>query len=192
MNGKKTDGTDWLNPVGIPTNYVYSGSPNNPLEWSEFSAINTPGDRRSMMANKHISFNVGDSIFESYAILYARNGTHLQNAQAIIDYANSVKLFYDTLSNLPCINGTFGLEDIVENNSISIYPNPTSGIFKIAQKSDLGFTTEIFDYSGNLVMKKSILNSNEMKVDLSKYGRGLYIVKITNEIESFVERVVLE
>jgi hypothetical protein len=192
MNGKKTDGTDWLNPAGIPTNYVYSGSPNNPLEWSEFSAINTPGDRRSMMANKHISFNVGDSIFESYAILYARNGTHLQNAQAIIDYANSVKLFYDTLSNLPCINGTFGLEEIVENNSISIYPNPTSGIFKIVQQSNLGFTTEIYDYSGNLVMKKSILNSSEMNVDLSKYGRGLYIVKITNEIESFVERVVLE
>ena len=86
----------------------------------------------------------------------------------------------------------FGLEEIVENNSISIYPNPTSGIFKIVQQSDLGFKIEIFDYSGNLVMKKSILNSSEMKVDLSKYGRGLYIVKITNEIESFVERVIIE
>jgi hypothetical protein len=192
MNGKKIDGTDWLNLSGIPTKYVYSGNPTNPLEWNETTAGNMPGGRMSLMSNIHSSFNTGDSIFESYAILYARNGNNLQNAQAIIDYANSVKLFYDTLSNLPCINGTFGLEEIVENYSISIYPNPTSGIFKIVQQSDLGFTTEIFDYSGNLVMKKSISNSSEMKVDLSKYGRGLYIVKITNEFETFVERVVLE
>lgn len=192
MDGKKTDGTDWQNPSGIPTNYVYSGNPNNPLEWSEISVISPPGDRKSIMTNKHMFFNSGDSIFESYAILFARNGTNLQNAQAIIDYSISVKQFYNTVSNLPCINGTFGLEEIVENNAISIYPNPTSGMFKIAQKSDIGFTIEIYDYSGNLIISKSILNSSEMYVDLSKYGRGLYILKITNEIESFVERIVLE
>lgn len=192
MNGKKTDGTDWLNSAGIPTKYVYSGNPTNPLEWNETSAGNMPGGRRSIMTNKHISFNSGDSIFESYAILYARNGNHLQNAQAIINYSISVKQFYTTESNLPCINGTFGLEEKVENNPISIYPNPTSGCFKIAQKSDLGFAVEIYDYAGNLIMKQSTLHSTEMNIDLSKYAKGLYIVKITNEIESFVERVIVE
>lgn len=62
------------------------------------------------------------------------------------------------------------------NTDISITPNPTTDIIHIKSKSQ-GFTTQICDVVGNVLLQKVCLVTEE-QIDLSKYPNGIYIVKI--------------
>ena len=44
---------------------------------------------------------------QSYAILYAREGNHLENVQSIIELASEVKTFFEDQLNLLCVNGSW-------------------------------------------------------------------------------------
>lgn len=63
------------------------------------------------------------------------------------------------------------------SNSVSIYPNPTSGEVEITFKgfnvSD--FAIKVYDNSGKLVLEKK----NETRLNLSQLSTGLYILNVT-------------
>lgn len=69
----------------------------------------------------------------------------------------------------------------IEEMSLSVYPNPSNGVFFLS--GDLNRTTEIEVYSidGKLVIKESLNTSNfPCKLDLSNYGKGVYLYQITS------------
>ncbi len=51
-------------------------------------------------------------------------------------------------------------------------------------------TIEVFDVTGKTVLSKVV--STETTFDLSGNGSGVYIVKVSNEAGSLVERVVIK
>ena len=69
----------------------------------------------------------------------------------------------------------------VADNSISVYPNPSSGRFEVAintPDNDNEFEIKIFDSVGKLVSKlKTRKKSNE--IDLSTFSEGVYFVMIS-------------
>lgn len=191
MNGKKIDAQNWIHPNGYPTTYVYSGNPTNPSAWNETSVGNIPGDRRSIMSNIHGALNSGDSIFQSYAILYARNGNNLQNAQSIINLASEVKTFYDSESNIPCENGTWGTEEI-NTSKFNVFPNPSKGILNISSDQQTNITVSIFDLSGKQIQTSFIQNATKTSIDLINLPKGLYLIQIETNNESIMKRIILE
>lgn len=191
MSGKKIDGQNWLHPDGYSTNYIYSGNPTIISEWNESSTGNPSGDRRAIMTHNNGVFNTSDSIFQSYAIVYARSGDNLQNVQTIIDLASEVKTFYINDLEIVCDNGTSGIEEELENDFI-LYPNPSSGQFQIVSSHNLNIKIQLFDVKGNQIQTEIKQNSNGAHIDLSKNARGIYILKISNELGSSFERIVLE
>jgi hypothetical protein len=71
--------------------------------------------------------------------------------------------------------------------SISVYPNPSSGIFTIKIPSDVGnFESSVYDLSGKLAYQ----SSNEAQVDLSQYTSGIYFLQILIDNEIFRAKLI--
>ena len=79
--------------------------------------------------------------------------------------------------------------DIAEhdNKGIKVYPNPSSGLVNL----EIVRESEILVYSskGDLVYTSKA--KGLMKIDLSEYGKGLYIIKIINPTDVMVEKVII-
>jgi hypothetical protein len=73
-----------------------------------------------------------------------------------------------------------GLNNIqTGKNNISIYPNPSKGLFKISIPESSASSVEIF----NLLGDKVYSNSNQptsSEIDLSTAAKGVYLIKINN------------
>ena len=73
-------------------------------------------------------------------------------------------------------------EDVeADDNSISIYPNPTTGMLNISfDNAELdGYSVEIYDALGRLVSAENVSASYNHTMDISAYPEGLYIVRIS-------------
>lgn len=66
----------------------------------------------------------------------------------------------------------------VENNALSFYPNPTTGIVYIKHLKNIDKSThlEVYDCLGNIVISK-IVNQGNDYLDFSKYAKGIYTIK---------------
>lgn len=91
-------------------------------------------------------------------------------------------------SNLSSVTG---IENIESYNDTKIYPNPTSGKFVIDGKK-ISYI-EIYNALGEKIYAITNLNqqtSNE--VDLSKFQKGIYFVKIYNGTNVYNQKIVVQ
>lgn len=71
-------------------------------------------------------------------------------------------------------------------NGISIYPNPSKGVFNINVKKD--FNLEVFDITGKVINTQIITGNSTIEINTS----GIYFLKFFNENETFTQRVVVQ
>ena len=76
--------------------------------------------------------------------------------------------------------------------SVKLFPNPTSGEFRIEANEDIK-ELYVTDFAGKILMRISDLNKKRYwNVDLRKYPSGTYLVKyITKENKIGAEKIVL-
>jgi len=81
--------------------------------------------------------------------------------------------------------------NISRNNNveIEIYPNPASDFIFINLNKIKNTNLKITDVNGKTILEKNIV-SNETKIDISKFALGTYFIKIQNETETFIEKIV--
>jgi photosystem II stability/assembly factor-like uncharacterized protein len=91
------------------------------------------------------------------------------------------------------ISGTLSSENF-ELNNVFVYPNPSRGIFNISLGNLQPTEIEVYDLTGKKVYtKKEITISNfETKIDLSNVTQGIYFVKIKDNNQSTVKRIIKE
>ena len=91
------------------------------------------------------------------------------------------------------ISGTLSSENF-ELNNVFVYPNPSKGIFNISLGNLQPTEIEVYDLMGKKVYaKKEITISNfETKIDLSNVTQGIYFVKIKDNNQSTVKRIIKE
>jgi hypothetical protein len=191
MNGLQFLGNPWLNPFSNETQFVYSGNPNITSEWSEISNGNPSGDRRGISSTSIGAFNIGDTLFQSYAIVYAREGNNLANVQSIIDLASDVKTFFDNESNVPCINGTWNVLEL-ESLQIEIAPNPSSGIFYISSAKEKLTSIVVYNNQGKIVKVINPFCFDQIELDLSNQSNGFYLIHIKSEKGISVQKIIIE
>lgn len=75
-----------------------------------------------------------------------------------------------------------------KNNSINIFPNPTTGIVNISNKNNLSIDKiEIFDTSGKLIITK---NGNSSQIDISNLKKGMYFFKIYSDENVLTKKII--
>lgn len=86
-----------------------------------------------------------------------------------------------------------GIQDSSKfSNDISIFPNPSTGIYNINYPSELmskNVDISVFDNSGRIVY----FNNNVIRnIDLSSFSSGIYIIEIKTDIGVFREKIIKE
>jgi hypothetical protein len=90
------------------------------------------------------------------------------------------------------INGCLLNTETVDENSFSIYPNPTNGLVTIETKDFTeGYTFTVFDISGKLLLSDSI-ESQLSTFDLSTFTKGIYIIELNNGSKSSHQKLILK
>ena len=65
-------------------------------------------------------------------------------------------------------------------NSVSIFPNPSENYIYIRYENISPESYKIFDVNGRLIYSKIINNNDDLLVDISSYDRGLYFISIVS------------
>jgi len=102
----------------------------------------------------------------NYATIVSEIWTYLQNFN---DDNGDSRVFFET-------DITNGTDVLLDQNSITVYPNPTLGYFQI-EGTLANYQIEILDSMGNTVQN---LNStgNSLTIDISSLSAGLYFIQI--------------
>ncbi|MBU8892228.1 MAG: T9SS type A sorting domain-containing protein [Bacteroidales bacterium] len=87
------------------------------------------------------------------------------------------------------------IEDILANDRIRIYPNPTSDkIFIEVDIDNDNLSVEVLSVSGQILLNKVIKSNGVTKdeLDLSSYPKGVYFIRIFNNQFNFTDKILLQ
>ncbi len=87
------------------------------------------------------------------------------------------------------VDPTLGVEETTLEG-VSVYPNPSNGIITISNENNTANNIVVTDVTGKVVYTTSA--NTTATIDLSSNGTGIYLVKISNENGSVVERIVIK
>lgn len=140
----------------------------------------------TLPADNCYTFNIIDG--------YGDGLTDPTNGYATLTDSNSLVIFntngnYGTGTSQNFATGAFlGTNDNFEMNSISLYPNPTTGIVKISSKTDVDVT--ITDVTGKVVYTAKQIN-DENAINLSALQSGIYLARIIDGSKEKVQKLIL-
>jgi hypothetical protein len=98
-----------------------------------------------------------------------------------------------TMDKLNSNGEAVGITERMQNNAISIYPNPSEGIIYLAStKENHNYEIKIYDLLGKCVLTKQITNSFYIeKLDVSGLSDGAYLLNIQSESGSHREKIIV-
>ena len=144
----------------------------------QLSSINynssSPGEGSGNFEYQQITVGTGSS----YTFLFRFISNGIGTANGV--YIDDILLTGDQSTDI---------EEINLSNSISIYPNPTNGIFSVEGENMKRI--EISSITG-AVVKELIVNNNKTNIDLTGYSSGIYFAKIITDKGSAIKKIVLE
>ena len=85
------------------------------------------------------------------------------------------------------------IESISDNKNIIIYPTITYGIVNVTLNDPLLYNSnlEIYNLIGVKIDDFEFNNSPTIKLDLSSYTKGAYIIKIISGNNTFYQKIIL-
>jgi len=143
--------------------------------------VNSSGEKEWTKSYGGSQNDMGQSIVESADGGYAIAGFTL-SFDGDGDVTNHIsgrdfwiaKLFSPTGLNV------FGI-----SNTLTFYPNPTSGNFTITNTQNKNI--EIVNLTGQLIYNKTNSNHKTQIIDLSSQPKGIYFVKVGNEVRKIIK-----
>ena len=85
-----------------------------------------------------------------------------------------------------------GINDFNQSSTISIYPNPTSGLLEIhCLLIGNSYSLKLYDVYGKFLLATKMTDSYT-EIDMSSYANGIYLVKIFNEDKIISTRKVVK
>lgn len=85
----------------------------------------------------------------------------------------------------------FSVETI--NQWFTIFPNPTTGLLTIKYNAQSGFepkAVSVFNFAGTLIARSTLTSQQNSIIDLSSHPRGMYVIRVNGENNSFYEKVI--
>lgn len=98
----------------------------------------------------------------------------------IIDNNEADRQFSQQLDSVVIEDVALGINTSELNQEVLIVPNPNNGSFKIHTTNEIE-SLEIYDISGKAVQFDNIVEKNVTIVNLQKFNRGIYFIKIIDK-----------
>ena len=114
----------------------------------------------------------------SYTILIGENGL---KQLTITNSQNNKAIYYNQNLNISSF----------EKNKWSIYPNPTKDILYFKNESIQKSNVEIYDVLGKRCIKKTI-DTNNNSITTEGLTKGVYLIKIFNDQQTFSSKFIKE
>lgn len=105
--------------------------------------------------------------------------------------ANEDGFYFDDFKVYTLPVSTIGVAAYSTDNNLLIYPNPTQGLFTVTTNTvDEGTSLEVFNILGEAVYR-TVLDKSKSEIDLSRFPKGSYIVKINSKTGNCLYRKVV-
>lgn len=166
---------DLENSSGVTDFFTYSFNIGSGLQLAAAYNGQTPGDGSNNYIKQSFPITGFPNSF-SYAFRIVTDNSF--NNKGV--YIDDISLTGDAIT---------GIEELNLANSISIYPNPTNGVFTIESENMQSF--EITSISGEIIKTITQNNSNKTDIDLKGYAAGIYFVKITTDKGNATKKLIL-
>lgn len=187
--------------VGIVANYLGGNSPMRihkfvyGKEYQRFKVLfNLKNEENEVIKNATISLNNEEKATDIYGNAQFLNIKPKQNYEyhilhkGYLKKEGVLKITKDTTLSLRLQLSDFALKNKEE---ITLHPNPTSDIVSIDFKEWKQCDLFVYNQIGMLLQSQSASNRIE-KIDLSKYPKGIYLIRITHPIFIKTYKVVLQ
>ncbi len=76
-------------------------------------------------------------------------------------------------------------------NNIQVYPNPSKDIFEVNIANNELISWQVIDISGQVIKANSLVDGNSIKIDLSSYSTGLYLLELNLENQQIIKKLSL-
>jgi len=173
--------------------------PNGPVNWTEETAGNNPGDRRGVQVTGPVTFKPGDVQELDLSFNWARAyGAHSPWASVgkLRQMVDSVRKAF-VANRLPGGNSFNGIGDHRQppGNIVKIYPNPSSEYVTIefGYETILSNTILYLMNARGYCIKKIVLADGQKSVhmDVSELHSGIYFIRIMTKETSLVKKLVV-
>ena len=191
---------------GLPDRELFVSSDDGQT-WTTCSLTGLPNSSTSNYYGNYGIWNAGGELY-TYNSTDAPLGLYKYDEQAdswTLE-ANTQGGIDGVLVNVTKINGTFygnwpsngvwstavviGLEEENNEQMIHVYPNPSSGKFKVELPNLSHAKLSLFDLSGKVVFEKE-LDKNQTDIDLETQQKGIYILKISSKDFTISRKIIL-
>jgi hypothetical protein len=85
-----------------------------------------------------------------------------------------------------------GLKQLTSNTSLSVYPQPANDVLYV---NNVGYSTSklsIYALDGRMLLSKDATNVSEQNLQVSTVPSGIYLLKLTNGVESSIKKVIIK
>jgi hypothetical protein len=91
-----------------------------------------------------------------------------------------------------CVSFTGGVHEI-NNNGLSVYPNPSTGSFTLTSVNTIvRGTVEIYNMVGERIFEENIFNTSKEEINLYNVAPGIYIVKVTDGNKEGIQKLIIQ
>ncbi len=146
------------------------------------------GTTRTLVITRPL--NTGDA--KDYTFVYTINSMSIVWAVGPSTNVASEHSSFGSKS-LPFTNVVLGTEDFAGLDKISVYPNPSKGVFSIS-KNDLTTINKVSVFDTNAKLLKEIATNSNFNntIDVSELSKGIYFMEISNDTDQVVKKVIIE
>jgi hypothetical protein len=86
---------------------------------------------------------------------------------------------------------TLGISADKNNLDVSVFPNPSTGLFNLTLPEGQAYQLIVTDLTGKVIQHETI-GSKAARIDLSKEAKGVYMLKIVSENKIATRKLVIE
>lgn len=168
-----------------PCNWGTGGTPpNGPVEWTEVTVGNEPGDRRGLCSMGPFTLEPGGFHKIDIAFVSAIGDNYMHSVDVLMEAIDSVKYYYNQDSDHFGYAWMGEEEKIYTHQRLAVFPNPSTNKvnFNYSTKSNEA-TYELYNSIGKLVKSGLLSNETHQSINIQQLFSGIYILKIIDRNE---------
>jgi len=93
--------------------------------------------------------------------------------------------------NSVALRTNLSLEDELDIEVFRVFPNPSKGTITVTGLLS-GMQLSLIDFSGRKVASETVSIDGNVKMDLSPYTKGIYVLRVSNGAEVKTEKIILD